>query len=175
MGQRGGADALGERIILRSGIFVDGLSVPDPGAYLQALIAAVGPGHRVPLWDNTTIAVKDGKAAFAGVSTGGAFFEVNIANLIGMMDYGLDPHAAGERPQLRKQWPFTEPLRLPVGPPGNGFDEKVLKVLQRRGLDLAIVRDPAEAGAGGAWVGVRINPTNGKIEAGFCQCPPPWP
>jgi hypothetical protein len=43
----------------------------------------------------------------------------------------------------------------------------VLRTLQGRGLDVAIVKDPAQAGAGGAWVGIRIDPVTGAISAGF--------
>ncbi len=147
-----------------TGIFVDGISIPDSGSFQQELISQVGPGGRVPEWDNPFAVLKDGKPFLTGGSVGFGYWEASLQALVNVLDFGLDPKAAAEKPQIRKNWPAEEPLRLPSG--DGEFPEEVLAAVQEMGLDLEIVSDPKGASFSGYWVGIRLDPESGSLEGG---------
>ncbi len=147
-----------------TGIFVDGISIPDSGSFQQELVSRVGPGRRVPEWDNPFVVLKDGKPFLTGGSVGFGYWEASLQALVNVLDFGLDPKAAVEKPQIRKNWPAEEPLRLPSGE--NEFSEEVLAAAQEMGLRLEIVSDPRDASFSGYWVGIRIDSGSGTLEGG---------
>ena len=147
-----------------TGIFVDGISIPDSGSFQQELISQVGPGGRVPEWDNPFVVLKDGKPFLTGGSVGFGYWEASLQALVNVLDFGLDPKAAVEKPQIRKNWPVEEPLRLPSGE--GEFPEEILAAVQGMGLNLEIVSDPRDASFSGYWVGIRIDPESGKLQGG---------
>ncbi|MDH3733270.1 MAG: gamma-glutamyltransferase [Gemmatimonadota bacterium] len=145
-----------------TGLFVDGVSIPDAGAFQQELIAAVGPGNRVPEWDTPTIVLRDGSPFLGSVSIGAAYHEVNVQNVLHVLAWGLDPGAALDRPQIRKKWPYHLPLRQPTGP--GEFDRGLLEAVRALGMDLQIPEDPAGVGFGGYWAGIRVDPGTGRLQ-----------
>jgi gamma-glutamyltranspeptidase/glutathione hydrolase len=145
-----------------TGLFVDGVSIPDAGAFQQELIAAVGPGQRVPEWDTPTIVLRDGRPFLGSVSIGAAYHEVNVQNVLAVLGHGLDPRSALDRPQIRKKWPYDQPLRQPTGP--GEFARSILESVQTLGMDLVIPDDPGGAGFGGYWAGVRVDPETGRLQ-----------
>jgi gamma-glutamyltranspeptidase / glutathione hydrolase len=48
-----------------TGIFVDGISIPDPAGQQQAHVAQVGPGKRLPSGMNPTLFLRDGRRSLA--------------------------------------------------------------------------------------------------------------
>ena len=147
-----------------TGIFVDGISIPDSASFQQELVSQVGPGGRVPEWDNPFVVLKDGKPFLTGGSVGFGYWEASLQALVNVLDFGLDPKKAVEKPQIRKNWPAEEPLRLPSGE--GGFPVNVLTAVQEMGLNLEIVSDPKDASFPGYWVGIRIEPETGALEGG---------
>lgn len=128
----------------------------------RSLLAAVGPGARVPEWDTPTIVLRGGVPVLGCVSIGAAYHEVNVQNLIAALAFDMDPQAALELPQLRKKWPYDQPLRQPTG--DGQFDRDLLEAVRDLGMDLEIVEDAATAGFGGYWVGVRRDPGTGQLQ-----------
>jgi len=148
-----------------TGLFVDGVSINDAGAFQQDLMAEVGPGARVPTWDNPTIVLKGGKPFLGCTSIGGNYHEVNLQKLLNVLEFGMDPEAAAAQPQIRKQWPPVEPIRQPVGP--GEIPADVLEAARSLGLDIEIVESVGLASWGGYWVGVWINPQTSRLQGGI--------
>lgn len=151
-----------------TGLFVDGVSIPDAGAFQQALIRAVGPGKKVPEWDNPTMVLKEGRPFLGCTAIGAAYHEANIQCLVNVLDYKADPQTATLIPPLRKRWPFTAPLKFPLGK--GQFSGEVLKKVRSKGIPIETVDHPSHASFQGFWVGIRIDPETGRLQGGYsCQ------
>jgi len=148
-----------------TGLFVDGVSIPDSGAFQQALIKAVGPGKKVPEWDNPIIVMKDGKPYLGCTSIGAAYHETNIQCMVNVLEYKTDPYTATLLPPLRKKWPYSGSLKHPMGK--GEFSKKMLERMQEMGLDLEIVESPSQASFKGAWVGVTFDLKTGRLYGGI--------
>src|SRR5262249_49281584 len=69
-----------------TGIFVDGVSIPDSGAINQRVILAAGPGTRLYEGMNPLIVLKQGKPYLASSAVGSGLFQVTLQNLINVLD-----------------------------------------------------------------------------------------
>ncbi|UCD75251.1 MAG: gamma-glutamyltransferase [Phycisphaerales bacterium] len=77
-----------------SGLFVDGVSIPDAACFQQFLIEQTGPGRRMPNQTEPTIVLKEGRPVLA-VSTIGTAIDYETAKvLFNLMDFGMDPKEA---------------------------------------------------------------------------------
>jgi gamma-glutamyltranspeptidase/glutathione hydrolase len=144
-----------------TGIFVDGVSIPDSASFQQDPLARARPGVRLPESTNPVIVLKNGRPALASSAIGAALHETTFQNLINVLDFGMDPHAAVEQPN------FTGPFlkmstRLPFKPemdketfrPGD-FSEEVLAGVSARGQAIKM-----DSGQPGYWIGVQIASSN---------------
>ena len=68
----------------------------------------------MPEWDNPFVVLKDGKPFLTGGSVGFGYWEASLQALVNVLDFGLDPKAAVEKPQIRKNWPVEETLAATV-------------------------------------------------------------
>ncbi len=145
------------------GIFVDGVSVVDAGAFTQNLLAALQPGekwyHRVDPEGCPAIALKDGTPVFGCSSIGTSWFEYGLQAIVNVLEYRMTVARSAAAPHFRRNWPPNMPLRQPIGP--GQFSRSVLEAVKARGLDIEAVEDPAQASQGGAWVAVAVDPTTG--------------
>ena len=146
-----------------TGLFVGGISIPDAAAFQQDLVARVGPGQRVPEWDTPTIVLRDGKPYLGSTTIGGGYHEVNIQNLMNVLAFDMAPAEAALQPRIRKKWPTFNPLRQPYGGPGE-YSLEILEAVRGMGMDIEPTPLGAPASFGGAWVGVRVDPTTGSLQ-----------
>ena len=58
-----------------TGIFVAGISIPDPAAFLQDAIKRAGPGRRLPDAISPLIITRDGKPILASTAIGGGLHQ----------------------------------------------------------------------------------------------------
>jgi gamma-glutamyltranspeptidase/glutathione hydrolase len=153
-----------------TGIFVDGISVPDAASYQQAAIFRTEPGGRLP--DSTTpvIVLKDRRPILGSSTIGGAaFLGVTLQNLINVIDLGMAPQAAVDRPNF--QGPFlgldahgsTTP-QFSKEVLDRGFPDSVLRGLKKRGQD--IYEGPNGWPQPGYWIGIQIDPRNRALSGG---------
>ncbi|HYL78906.1 MAG TPA: gamma-glutamyltransferase [Bryobacteraceae bacterium] len=161
-----------------TGIFVDGVSIPDTASLQQGLIASVGPGARLPSASNPLIVLKGGKPVLASVAIGsGGVDEVTVQNLINILDFGMNPKASVERPNTRG--PFygitgTAPPKpeLEKETVGEGdFPEAVLDGVRARGQAIKVVTKGAQLSS---WIGIQIDPVAHKISAGLTPFMNAW-
>jgi gamma-glutamyltranspeptidase/glutathione hydrolase len=84
-----------------TGLFVDGVSIPNSGSFQQRLIESVGPGQRLPDPTMPLIALRDGRPVVAGNSVGGTGILGNtLQGLTNVLDYGMDVRHAVDTAQF---------------------------------------------------------------------------
>ena len=136
------------------GLFVDGVSVVDPGAFAQAQIQLAGPGVQyVPhdmMLGAPAIVLKDGCGYLGCGNVGSSFDVVTLQGLVNMLEYEMTPDETLQQPMFRKNWPPGQPVRQPIGE--GAFPCEVLAAVKAKGIDIEPVEDPAQATAGGIWV-----------------------
>ncbi|MFC2165977.1 gamma-glutamyltransferase, partial [Acidobacteriota bacterium] len=146
-----------------TGIFVDGISVVDPGAFAQKHIKQIGPGkHWQSSGGGPPMVLKDGKPVLGCGSTGASYLDMMVQGMHNALEFGLDPKTAAEQPMFRKNWPPGVPLRQPVGE--GEFTREILEAVRSMGIELEIVEDKANASHGGSWVVIIVDPESGELK-----------
>ncbi len=80
----------------QTGLFVDGISIPDSGATQQTAIAEAGPGGRISDHGPPLIAVRDGKPILAGSATGSGNVNASWQNFVDVLIYEMTPQQAAD-------------------------------------------------------------------------------
>src|SRR5262249_50515731 len=73
-----------------TGIFVDGVSIPDSAASEQSKMARIKPGDRLPETTNPVIVLKNDKPYLASSSIGYALLQTTMSNLVNVLDFSMD-------------------------------------------------------------------------------------
>src|ERR1017187_8976603 len=95
-----------------TGIFVDGISIPDSAVFQQRAIAEAGPGVRLPESTNPLLVLKGGKPVLASVAIGSALHDATLENLINVLDFGMDPETSVNQPNTRGHtWEWSQTHR----------------------------------------------------------------
>ena len=144
-----------------TGIFVDGISIPDSGAHQQAQLAAAGPGNRLPDATNPGVVLRDGKPLLAYGSIGMGLHQKTIQVLHSILDFGFTPDEAASAPAFGSpefgRSGITERTSISVG----RFDPMVVEAANALGAGL-YEQDLFQGG----WSGVMIDPDTGKRQGG---------
>lgn len=107
-----------------TGLFVDGISIPDPGSFEQQRIKAVGPGNRLPEGTVPGLVLKDGKPVLGfGCISGGAQLQTFVS-LINVLDFKMTPQEAIERPGIGDFIFEHDTLKLTIEP--NKFSDSLI-------------------------------------------------
>ena len=152
-----------------TGIFVDGISIPDSATFQQQMIARVGPGARLPDTTNPLLVLKKGKPVLASSAVGSGLHDVTIQNLINVLDFGMDPKKSVGQPNTRG--PFYGML---LNKPGKGeyekeaisdgeFPPEILDGGRARGQAIKMVGKYDQPGY---WIGIQIDPESRKLGGG---------
>ncbi len=148
-----------------TGIFVDGISIPDAATFQQLSIKAVGPGNRVPEQTNPLLVLKGGRPFLASSSIGSGLFQTTLQSLHNVLDFGMDPQAAVDTVQfLKNEWLPKESHIITVAP--GAFTPALLDSVQAKGQP---VREAAPAGQSllrGYWVGIKRDAATGLWRGG---------
>jgi gamma-glutamyltranspeptidase/glutathione hydrolase len=81
-----------------TGLFVDGISIPDAACFQQPLLAFLGPSAHVPCPANPAIATRDGAPALASSSIGGGLQVATLQGLHATLALGIPVTEAVGRP-----------------------------------------------------------------------------
>ncbi len=153
-----------------TGIFVDGISVPDAADYQQAAISRTEPGGRLADSTNPVIALRDNRPVLASATIGGyGLLDVTLQNLINVLDLGMDPHASVDRANFQGPFFGFDTHGSPHGEPtkevlDRGFPPSVVKGLKKRGQD--IYAGPDGWAQSGYWIGIQIDPKSRALSGG---------
>ena len=150
------------------GLFVDGVSVVDPGAFSQFNINRIGPGKKMMDFEAgpgcPAIALRDG-VAVAGCGVVGASYDTFAhQGLVNLLLYELPHQQAAIQPMFRKNWPPGITLRQPLGE--GEFEAAIIDAVRQKGIDIAGVEDPSQATHGSIFVGAGTS-RSGQLEGGI--------
>lgn len=148
-----------------TGLFVDGVSIPDSASFQQQVIASLPPGGRLPATTHPGIVLKDGKVVLGFGSTGIGSMTRSIAILLNVLGHGMTPQEAIDEPSLGG-------FELERGPP-----PEVVVTVGEREFDAAYLQSLRELGQGtrisssarGYWLGVAIDPKTAARRAGIMR------
>ena len=136
-----------------TGIFVDGVSIPDSASLQQMLLAQIPPGDPLPTPLNPCIALVDGEPVLAGSTVGNVHY-AQVQRLAAVLGLGLTPAEAVQTPML-SGWAFDE-----LVDPGD-IDQAVIDEAEALGTTIAVTDDPSPP----AWIGVALDP-DGTLHGG---------
>lgn len=148
-----------------TGIFVDGVAIPDPAAHQQAMMAQAGPGKRLPDPTNPLIVMQAGKPVVASAGVGVVHIEA-LQRLLNLLDYGMDPQGALQAPRLLSTT-WGQDLRQTTERVEAGqFDPALLQAVRDLGQPVeefqgSILEKATERGW---WIGVSIDPATGQMQ-----------
>jgi len=148
-----------------TGIFVDGISIPDSASSQQQLIEEVGSGMPLPDPTNPLLIFKDGKPFLASSSVGADLHFCTLQNLYNVLDFGMDPKKSVETVNFHL---FSTDLRKRSVTKGD-FSEEIIEEVKKLGEELQIVTAQVARGFLGYWVGIRIDPETRKLEGGVSK------
>ena len=144
-----------------TGIFVDGISIPDSGAHQQAQIAAAGPGVRLPDPTNPGIVMRDGTPLLAFGSIGMGLHQKTIQVLHSILDFGYSPEEAAGAPAFGSPEFTSTGLTERTSIVEGRFDPEVVAAANAMGANL--YEDDLLQGG---WSGAMIDPDTGKRSGG---------
>jgi len=145
-----------------TGIFVDGVSIPDAATFQQDAIARAGRGVRLPETTNPVIVLKNGEPVLASSTIGSALHEVTLQNLINVLDLGMDPNFQGPFWGVELTGPAkSEPNKEVLDP---GFRDQVIDGVKSRGQ--AIYEGKNGYSQSGYWTGILIDPKTRALSGG---------
>ncbi|QIB67010.1 gamma-glutamyltransferase [Kineobactrum salinum] len=147
----------------QTAIMVDGVSIGDPAAYMQSMVAATPRGTQLPNPMEVGLILKDGQPDIAWSSMGVGLHYQATQSLLNIIDFGMTLEEAADAPRLL----------LPISPDGRQRElilrvvdgEFPEEVLAGSGLEFKAL-PPAEARfAQGLWVAVRRDPESHELTA----------
>jgi gamma-glutamyltranspeptidase/glutathione hydrolase len=155
-----------------TGIFVDGISIPDSANFQQALIAQVGPGARLPESTNPLIVLKGGQPILASTTVGSALQEATFQNLINILEFGMDPKTSVDQPNTMGPYYGILSASAPLKPEfekeafrEGDFPQQMLDGVRAHGQEIEVV-PMAQTSQQGYWIGIKIDPKIRKLMGG---------
>lgn len=148
-----------------SGIFVDGVSIPDAASYQQDQIAAAGPGDHLPDPTNPLIVLRDGKPVLASSSIGGGLHQQTMMCLDHVLR-GMTPAEAIAQPTLLL--PKFGALGLSTAQvPEGAFADEMIDQVRALGQPVTEANTSQQGATRGYWIGIHVDPKTGKLSGGF--------
>ena len=148
-----------------TGLFVDGISIPDSAAFQQYPIAWVGAGVRLPETTNPLLVFRRGKPMIAAAAIGSALHDIMFQNLISMLDFGMDARIAVSQPNTQGMLFERDPLERrdphPEAIAAGEFPQELIEGLEARGQPVRLVEKYTQPGY---WIGIKIDPQTGQLE-----------
>ena len=152
-----------------TGIFVDGVAIADSGKYQQTKIVRAGPGRRLPIETNPVLITRNGKPVLVSSSIGMGVHEQTYQAIVNVLEYGLDPKAAAESPQVLRPMSggLDRALGAEVENPAaqaveeGAFDAELLARVRAMQQPMQEISPETAGGWRGYWVGIHIDPETG--------------
>lgn len=145
----------------KTGLFVDGISIPDSAAFQGADIQKAGPGNRLPNGMSPLIVCRDGKPVLGSAATGGGLHAKTLMVLACILDFAMDPQSAVDTPSI-VGW---NPGEVEV----DTFSNQLLDELRKMGQKIEIASPQKANMSRGYWVGAQIDPKTGRMRGGVTR------
>ncbi|MDA3885504.1 MAG: gamma-glutamyltransferase [Candidatus Delongbacteria bacterium] len=140
-----------------NGLFVDGISIPDPATFQQKMIHKVGPGKRLPDPTNPGIVIKDGQPILGFSCIGRGLHNQTLTSLINILDFKMTPNESVETPTVGSISPYQGTLALLIEP--NKFSADLID----KAKDLGIILLENSIVISGYWTGIYREAVTGKL------------
>jgi gamma-glutamyltranspeptidase/glutathione hydrolase len=141
-----------------TGLFVDGISIPDSAKFQGHDIAKLGPGKHLPNAMSPLIVCQNGKPVLGCAATGGGLHAKTLQVLANILDFGMDPQTAVDTPAF-VGWTVGSVEQ-------DTFETKLLDELKAMGLKIDIISHDKAGMSRGYWAGVLIDPITGRMRGG---------
>ena len=150
-----------------TGVFVDGVSIPDSAAFQGEHIARAGPGKRLPNGMSPLIVFRAGKPLLGSAAVGGALHHKTLQVLANILDFGMDPQTAVDAPAfVLHTWDYN----AAIGQVEKGtFDPELLEGVKKLGMKIKIAEVEELGMVRGYWTGVQIDPQTGRKKGGVSR------
>jgi gamma-glutamyltranspeptidase/glutathione hydrolase len=141
-----------------TGIFVDGVSIPDSASFQPTTMTRAGPGSRLPDGLNPLLVLRDGEQAIGSGAIGSGLHLETMVRLINILEYGMDLKAALDAPTF---------LSLGFGAVEGRFDDELLEAVRKKGLVIKEVPEERQGAMGrGYWTGVVADLQTRNLQGG---------
>jgi len=151
-----------------TGIFVDGISIPDSASFQQAQMARLKPGDRLPDPTNPVIVLKDGKPYLASSGIGAALHQTTMNNLVNVLDFGMDPKKSVDTPNFMGPFYGLNPGGVASQQLDNealaegAFAGDVIEAVRAKGQAVKLLSKSEVEWQLGFWIAIQIDPKTGK-------------
>ncbi len=149
-----------------TGIFVDGISIPDSAAFQQSALAEIQPGERLPDPTEPLLVFRDGKPLGAFSSIGAGLHQKTFTVLLNLIGYGSRLEGALGAPSTHlPQFDVKNYLKPPTTQVVAGeFNSELLAAARELGLDIKEFGASSEdRGARGYVVGAVIGSDGQRV------------
>jgi gamma-glutamyltranspeptidase / glutathione hydrolase len=144
-----------------TGIFVGGISIPDPASFQQQLVVQFPHGSRLPATIAPGIALKNGKPVL-GFGATGNFHMRSFAAVVSVLGHGMTPQQAINAPSIGGFMAGEAASDDWTALVGDGeLDDSYIDTLR----DLGLKVNETDL-VSGNWIGVSIDPGSGTLRAG---------
>ena len=145
-----------------TGIFVDGISIPDSACFQQEKMMRVGPGNRLPEETNPIIILQEGSPVLASASIGMTHYRT-LAVLYNWLAFDPNIYIAREAPYLLTPDLTNFPDGVVERAIENTFSPELITGVRDLGLLIEEVPFAAAYADRGWWVGIQRDPVNGEL------------
>ncbi len=147
-----------------TGLFVDGVSIPDPASFQQGMAAKAGPGRRFPNVVNPVIVTRDGLPGLGAAAIGNALHECMLQHLVNILDYGMSPGASLDAPKFwGPMWGGTADEYKVQAVDADAFAERVLSGVAAMGQPVKELEQGERKKRVSYWVGVTRDSESGSL------------
>jgi len=145
-----------------TGIFVDGVSIPDSARIQRDAVAKAGPGSRLPDPGCPLLVLHGGKPVLASAATGYAIPAVMFGHVLDFVDSATKPLPSLQMPypRGRRVHPATRAEAQEEVFGEGDLSTATIERLRAQGLSIAIGRRLEQASE---WVGIAIDASSGTL------------
>ena len=140
-----------------TGLFVDGISIPDAACSRQTLIDKVGPGKKVPTETVPGLILKDGKPVLGFACISGGAVEQTFISLLNVLDFNMTPQESVEKPGIGDFIFDNDKLCLTLEP--KGFSDSIVSEAEKHNANFHETGSVMSA----FWTGLYIDNNTGKL------------
>jgi len=148
-----------------TGLYIDGVSIPDSATFQQATIVNTRPGGRLYNPTAPLIVLKDGKPVLGVSAIGSGIHEETLKCLFNILGFDLSPQAAIDAPSFV---PFfgnkVDSPSIGVAISEGAFSDELIGNVKKKGLQINILPAKQARRRKGAVAAVYVN-----LETGFRQ------
>ena len=160
-----------------TGIFVDGVSIPDSAAYQQERIRKAGPGGRIRNEMNPLIALRNGEPVLASTAVGGGLHEATLLSLHNVLDFDMGLQEAMEQPIFHgPRWSDSsfQQFHASALVPPKGFSEELVQGVRELGQPVVVLDEENRFESCGWWDSLSIDPETGERQGRANQTHNGW-